>query len=50
MKMRKRDGYFIENGLQADFRFIRKHEVEDRSLVETAAGEIWVETSILRYD
>lgn len=51
MKTPPRDGIWTANGLSADFRFLKPHpEAPDESLIETAAGNLWVFNSQLTYD
>ena len=46
-----RDGVWIANGLQADFRLIRQHATgDDVYWVETAAGENWAYGKELQWD
>lgn len=49
--MKPRDGTWEENGLCADFRFVRRHKSGGPMvLVETVAGAAWVNESKLRLD
>lgn len=51
MKATKRDGVLISNGLSAEFRYVRDHStVANVVRIQTAAGELWADTSELHYD
>jgi len=49
--MKPRDGIWIANGLQADFRLIRTGPAgDDVCRVETAAGENWAHGTELHWE
>lgn len=51
MKPLPRDGTFNDNGLTAEFRFVRAHaEHPDMSFVDTAWGELCIHDSLLAWD